>query len=194
MSFVRSLLKMLGAIVVAKGVADQSAVETISAGLVALAGVVWSHGTHATAPPGNTSKQPPAVPLLLLLGVVGIGALGCKTALQPGADAFVVRVEQTETIGYSTLDTFLKIDDSNRGFWRTNLPAMHHFAEYLRVPVTLDVTNSFPRWAGYIYSLDRVKLDYKAGRATSNEVVTVLATAETAVAQAQQFISQSAIH
>lgn len=191
-SLLRSILKMLGAVIVAKGVADQSAVEIISAGILALAGVVWSHRSNA-GPPEPPATPPPAVPVWLLLAALALGLTACKTqgGYTDSRDPFVIRVEQTETIGYSTLDTFLRLDNANRGFWRTNLPPLHRFAEYLRQPVVLDVTNRFPRWAGYIYSLDLVKLNYKAGRATSNDVVTVLATVETAIGQAQQYISHA---
>lgn len=124
------------------------------------------------------------------LACLSIAALitGCAS-LQKGADPVIVRAEQTQTIAYGTFDTFLKIDAADRGFFRTNVPAMHEFAESLRKWVVLDAQSN-RQWVAYCQSLDRVKLAYKAGTATSNQVLTVLATVETALAESQQYLSQ----
>ncbi len=47
-SAVRSVLKVFGGYLVAKGVTDNSTVEIIVAGVVALVGVGWSWYTHQT--------------------------------------------------------------------------------------------------------------------------------------------------
>jgi hypothetical protein len=124
--------------------------------------------------------------LALALALLAITS-GCSH-LQPGADPLVVRCEQTETIAYATFDTFLQIDDSNRAFWKTNTPALHSFAEYLRAPVP-DGTANCQRGISYIRGLNTVKRAYKQGSASSNAVVTILATVETAVIEAQKHIA-----
>lgn len=45
-SALRSLLKLGGGFLIGKGLADDSTIELISAGLLALAGVAWSWWTH----------------------------------------------------------------------------------------------------------------------------------------------------
>lgn len=114
---------------------------------------------------------------------------GCA-ALQKGADPAVVRTEQTLSIAKSTLDTFEQIDNANRAFFHTNAPAMHAFAEYLRAPVIVNGTNVLPRGLAFIMALDTVKLQYKAGKASSNALATASAVLESALSQAQNFIAQ----
>lgn len=140
---------------------------------------------------------------VFMLGAVSLLLIVLTGCLAPGAkltgDPIIIRAEQTESIAYSTFDMALKIDDANRDFWKTNAPDLHKFAEYLRQPVP--VTNktipadgrptTIPRGASFVLSLDTVKLAYKQGKATSNEVVTVLATVESAVTQSQKLIAQS---
>lgn len=124
-----------------------------------------------------------------LTGLVGISMLvflaisGC-VRLQPGADPLVVRVEQTETIAYSTFDMVLNVNNANRPFWRTNAPPFHSFCEWLRQPITVNVTNTLPRAAAMIMQMNVVKNDYKAGKAGSNAVNTILITLQSALNQA----------
>ncbi len=129
--------------------------------------------------------------LLIAVAVTPLLFAGCA-GLTKGADPIVVRVEQSETIAYSTFDTFLSIDNANRNFFLSNAPAFHQFAEYLRAPTIVNGTNLIPRGKAFIYSLDQVKLQYKSGLATSNQVANVLATLEVALMQAQQYIVSSA--
>ena len=48
-SAIRSVLKVAGGALVTKGITDNSTVEIIIAGVVALAGVVWSYTHHSAA-------------------------------------------------------------------------------------------------------------------------------------------------
>lgn len=132
---------------------------------------------------------------LSLLACVALLSSCALFQTSTGADPFVVRVEQTQTIATATLDTFLKVDDSNRLFFRTNAAAAHQFAEGLRqwrvdkVPPDNHLeTNRV--WVSYLKSLNRVKIAYKAHTASSNEVVTVLATVESALSEAQGYLKQ----
>lgn len=52
-SAIRSVLKVAGGALVTKGITDNSTVEIIIAGVVALAGVVWSWAHHSA-----TTKTP----------------------------------------------------------------------------------------------------------------------------------------
>lgn len=113
---------------------------------------------------------------------------GCA-ALAPGADPIVVRAQQTETVGYATLDTFLKVDNANRSLFATNAPALHQYAEWLRAPQVVNGTNVYPRGIAFMLSLDTIVQQYQKGLANSNQVANVLATAETAITQAQWYIS-----
>jgi hypothetical protein len=124
--------------------------------------------------------------LLVFAGCSG----GCAT-LQPGANALVVRVEQTQVIAKSTFDLVLNVDNSNRPFWTTNLPAFHGFCEYLRAPVPIDASNSLPRGAAWLWSLDQTKLSYKSSLSSSNALVSALAVVETGLSQAQLYLAQT---
>jgi len=126
-------------------------------------------------------------PILIALALLSM--TGCAI-LKPGSDPLVVRTEQTLTIAKATLDTFEKTDNANRAFWKTNAPALHTFAEYLRVKVVVNETNYLPRGLAYVSALESVKLAYKQGKASSNAVVTAIAVLDTAVKQAQSFISE----
>lgn len=54
-SVIRSLLKVGGAYLAARGWGDSGTWEIVSGGVLALAGIVWSHFTHKTAGPAATS-------------------------------------------------------------------------------------------------------------------------------------------
>lgn len=117
--------------------------------------------------------------------VAAVGLFQGCAGVQPGNDPLVVHTEQTETIAYSTFDTFLTLEDANRALVASNIPAVHAFAETLRQPV-MDGTNLTRAALLWVMQLDRVKLAYEAGKATSNNVVTALAVVQTAVNAAQQ--------
>ena len=104
--------------------------------------------------------------------------------LKPGADQLVVRAEQTEAAAKASFDLLLSVDHADRGFWRTNLPAFHAFAEWLRQPQVVWVTNILPRASAMIVSLNNVKRDYIASRYYSNSLVSAIAVLESACAEA----------
>lgn len=138
----------------------------------------------AAAPqPVNITKL---TPLLVLFS--GLLFFGCAH-LQPGADPIVVNVERTETIAKSSFDLVLNVDNSKRDFFATNAPGFHNFCEWLRAPQTVEETNTLPRCSALLVSLDDVKLSYKAGRSSSNQVFTALVTVQSAMNQANSWLS-----
>lgn len=121
---------------------------------------------------------------------------GCAT-VAPGADPLVVRVEQTQATGQAVLDAVVHIEHSEAGFFRTNAPAFYQFAEWLKQPQPVPVfissatTNgavSLPRGLAMLWSLDQVKLAYKAGAASSNSVLMVLSPVEAMLSQANAWL------
>jgi hypothetical protein len=118
------------------------------------------------------------------LTAIVLVASGCAP-LQPGADPLVVNVERAETIGQSTFSLILHVDDSNRTFFETNAPAFHEFCQWLRVPQTIEGTNTQPRAVALLLSLDDVKMDYQAGRTSSNALWVACTTFQGLVSQAQ---------
>jgi hypothetical protein len=127
---------------------------------------------------------------VLLPGLIVLISLAACAHLDKGADPIVVRAEQSASVAAATFDTFLKIDNSNRDFFRTNLPPFHGFAEYLRAPIVVNGTNLLPRGLAFVISLQSVKAAYKGGTATSNVLVTAIAVLESSVSQAQNLIAQ----
>lgn len=122
------------------------------------------------------------LPYILAGWVIGV-VLGCAT-LQPGSDPFVVRVEQTQTAANATFDFILRIDNSDRGFWRTNAPSFHSLCEWLRTP-QLYGSNSLPRAVVMQLNVDDLRLAYKASRSTgsSNALYSALAVLQAALSQ-----------
>jgi hypothetical protein len=131
--------------------------------------------------------------VLSLFAFAAAAIISSCASLAPGADPLVVRVEQAETTGKSTFDLVLNEDNSNRSFWKTNAPAFHNFAEWLRQPQTVEATNTLPRASAMLISLDDVKLAYKASKTAgnSNLLYTIVATTEAAVSQASAWITIS---
>jgi hypothetical protein len=77
----RSLIKLGAGYLLARGFADEKTAEIISAGLLALFGVIWGviHRTSGKVPPTNT----PAAPLALLClagSIISFGLAGCSTS------------------------------------------------------------------------------------------------------------------
>ena len=73
-------------------------------------------------------------------------------------------------------DLVINLDHADRGFWRTNAPAFHNFAEYLReqLPVAnVPGRTNLQRYLITQWQLDQAKLAYKAGKsaATSNALI-----------------------
>lgn len=106
------------------------------------------------------------IPLLAFVAVLLFAA--CAT-LQPGADKFVVRVEQTQLGASATLDFVLHLDNADRGYWRSNAPAFHDFCEWLRTPVPIDRA-TYARALAMQLNVQSLKVAYKANRngGTSN--------------------------
>jgi hypothetical protein len=98
----------------------------------------------------------------LLALVLTCVALSCAT-LEPGADPFVVRVEQTQTSASATIDMILHVDHADRGLWRSNAPAFHRWCEYLRTPQPYGTT-TVPRAVAIKLNVDDLKLAFKASR------------------------------
>jgi len=119
-----------------------------------------------------------------LLSVVAFTLLaGCAT-LSPGSDVLVVRTEQLETAAAS-FDLVVKVDHADRGFWRTNAPAFHEFAEWLRTPIPIDYqTNVMRRGLLMIKKVNDAKIVYKANAGTSNALLTAFADLRAAADQA----------
>lgn len=118
--------------------------------------------------------------IAFFLGVLFLA--GCAR-LQPGASPIVVRTEQLEKSAKATFDLVLGADNRRREFFKTNAPAFHGFCEWLRQPLPVDGRN-YPRAAALIKNVSNVKLAFKTGRASSNDVVTVITTLESAAVQA----------
>lgn len=112
---------------------------------------------------------------------------GC-VKLKPGADPIVVRAEQTETMAKATFSAFLQMDNADRDFVRTNLPAAHAFAEWLRTPQVAGDPSS-RRWIVMVNDLDVVKLNYIKRRASSDDVSLAVATVGASVRKAEDFIA-----
>lgn len=106
--------------------------------------------------------------LLLAVWIVSLAAIitpGCVTP-QPGADPFVIKVEQSQSLANATVQFVLDIDNSNRPFWRTNAPAYHQFCEWLRTPVPWGnpPTNTLVRALAIQWNVQEAKLAYKQNR------------------------------
>lgn len=126
--------------------------------------------------------------LILPLALMVVGSVSCSS-VAPGSDPIVVRAEQAETVGKSTFDLILNVDNANRQWWISNVPQFHSFCEWLRQPQVVDVTNSLPRCSALIWSLNDVKHSYMTGAATSNVVLTAAITLEGVVNQAASWMT-----
>lgn len=130
---------------------------------------------------------------------------GCA-GLAPGADPFVVRIEQAQASAKPGFDFLLSTENENRAFWETNTPGFYNFCEWLRQPQPVTGMTAFgtnidgvllPRASAMQWNLDQIKTSYKEGKATSNSVFLVLTTLESAVAQSAtwaQLITNSPAH
>lgn len=125
-----------------------------------------------------------------MISSLSVALAGCAM-LSPTADPIVVRAQQSETVGYATLHTFVTIEKMNGEFYKSNAPAMHAYAEWLRAPQVINGTNVYPRGIAFMMSLGAVLAQYKVHKVDSNQVVNVLATVETAINQAQWYISST---
>lgn len=141
------------------------------------------------AKPVHVKLSPPGV-ALLMAGASLLLFQACAP-LQPGADPLIVRTEQTETTAKASFDLVLNVDNQSRQFWRTNAPQFHSFCEWLRAPQTVASqfeTNTLPRASAMILSLDDLKLRYKAGRASSNDLSAATAVLDGIINQANNWL------
>lgn len=124
---------------------------------------------------------PPVTVLLVFL------ACGCAH-LDPGANALVVRAEQTEVVALATFDLVLGIDNASRDFYKTNAPAFHAFCEWLRRPVSTGGTNTLPASLAMVQNLNNVKQAYVRSQVSSNVLASVIGVLSSSVEQAGQWI------
>ena len=197
-SYIRSGLKIGGALLAAHGYnqAAGAASDLLNCSfIIGLAasglGLLLSHLTHASPPSasGGASKAGGVAALFIALGIASY-TCGCAS-VAPGNSTVVVRAEQSIAVADSTFDSAVHIDNSNRAFFETNLPAFHQFCEWLRTPVVIaPLTNSFPRGLAIVRSAESVKETYKSTRSTNDYAILIssLAVLESATVQAQQLI------
>lgn len=79
-TLLRSVVKLLAGALVAKGLADESTAETVTAGIIAVAGVVWGV-LHRKAPAASQSGESQAVPIKTIVpavaAILALSAGGC---------------------------------------------------------------------------------------------------------------------
>lgn len=122
--------------------------------------------------------------LASLLSIIFLFIMGCAT-LNPGANAFIVRVEQGQSIAGTTFDLVLNLDNDARPFWRTNAPAFHQFCEWLRAPVVYS-NAPLQRVLAMQANVQDLKVAYKATRdaGNSNNLFLAWTVLDTAIGQA----------
>lgn len=158
--------------------------------MMALLSVAGATGLHS-ATKSTTELMKPTDATRLLLGAMAAGlflttGMSCRK-LDPGADPIVVRTEQALEMGRATFLFTLQVNDKDRDFFRARTPEFHAFCETLRrpTPYPLTSTNLLPQWRVWLLSVDDVKRDYKAGRATGDAVLTSLSVLNGLLEQAE---------
>ena len=114
-----------------------------------------------------------AAPLLIVALMTACGTL------QPGADPFIVRAEQTQQVAFDTFDTFVTMDNNNRTLFRTSFPEAHAVAEWLRAPVTRIDGKTMQRGLSILEDLKAAKALYKAVPNTANKTALAVQLAKT---------------
>jgi len=102
--------------------------------------------------------------LTLLVPIIILAA--CAT-LNPKADPFVVRVEQTQSVASATFDAVLRLDNTDRSFWMSNAPAFHRFCEWGRTPMA-HISGIRPRFVVMQLNVDDLKTAYKNEKSAGN--------------------------
>lgn len=170
---------------------DPAVYTALTAAAIAFLRAGVSKGQSDSSAGSPAPKLPPPV-MMFAFATITLATMtlsGC-VALQPGADPLVVSVERSETVAKGSFDLVLNLDNSNRAFWRTNAPAFHEFCEWLRQPQTVADTygtNTLPRGLAMLMSVDDIKMDYEASRASSNALLESLATLQSAANQASDW-------
>lgn len=114
---------------------------------------------------------------------------GCASVPE-GQDLVVVRAEQSLSIGFDTIDTFLKIEHDNQALIKAKVPEVHAFAEKLRAKVTVGGKTQ-PFGISVIQSATDVKNAYKRNRTPENKanLISALAALEGIVRETQQHLT-----
>lgn len=115
---------------------------------------------------GGSSGVADAAKALLVLAIPGALLFGCAH-LQSGADPFVVRVEQAQTVAAPSFDLVLRVDQANRPFWKTNAPEFHKLCEWLRTPVPYSSSN-IQRVLAIQANVSDLKIRYKSSKTPEN--------------------------
>lgn len=97
---------------------------------------------------------------------------GCKTLT--GNDPVVVDAEKSTSIAFETINTFLKLEYDNQAIIKQQAPAVHTYANYVRI--------HSPQWISTARALTNA---YKSNRTPANK-----ANLQTALAVLTQAISQ----
>lgn len=133
-----------------------------------------------------------------LLLISALILTGCNLLrVDPGNDPLVVNAERTVQMAGASFDMINQIDNANRGFWRTNAPGFHNFAEWLRFPLVPKITtnsgvvktNVLRRGLAMIDGLNEVKLSYKKAKVSSNDLVLATISLDAALKESQKFLA-----
>lgn len=116
--------------------------------------------------------------VLIAVVIICAAALSGCAKIQPGADPVVVNTERFLSSAQGTFLFTLQVDNADRGFWKVKAPAFHEYCETLRrpTPYPFNSTNYLPQYRVALLGLNDLKNDYKAGRASSNALLTALST------------------
>jgi hypothetical protein len=211
-NLIQKLVVALCGYFVGKGIGDKALWEILSPAIIGL--ITWYVSHRWNASPtvmaaldavsqseASQGSKPTSgsVRLLFLLFVSSVCAAVCMViavgcaAIQAGQDPIVVNAERTQTIAEHTFDLVLGVDNSSRALWQSKAPAFHDFCEWLRQPQLAYLADGTPtnvqRDIAMQLNLDKVKLDYKASKVSSNAVLEAVATLESAEQQANAWLT-----
>jgi hypothetical protein len=161
----------------------------------------WNKTPDAPAPVSNPSVsggQSGFARFSLVLFTAALSAIvfvfiivGCAH-VEPGQDPIIVNAERVQTIATPTFDILLETDNANREFWQSKASAFHDFCEWLRERQTAELADgtitNVQRAIALQLNLDKVKLDYKASKVSSNAVIEVTATLKSIERQANAWL------
>ena len=141
----------------------------------------------------RTSKIIAAAAAAAVTVLIAVILTSCA-ALSPGADPFVVRVEQSQTAAAATFDMILNVELASPAFWKTNAAPFYQFCEWLKTPVTYCAAASgtcipCPRCVVMQLNVDDLKVAYKASKTTgtSNALWSAWSVLNTAIAQSSSW-------
>jgi hypothetical protein len=190
LSLVRSFAKVFGAYEYAT---SETQAAKVAGAIIALLGFLAStwkahktvkEETGANGPIGipPTPPPPPHSMLWILLLPLVCFTPACSSIL-PGSDPVVVHAEQVEKIAMTTFDTYVRLEFKNRDQLKKVSLDFEKAADKIRVGAT-----------NWVASLDRTILAFKHSKTPENkaDLVTALATLNTALAEAEGYISRAA--